>query len=115
MAATAVARRQHCCSPSAAPLVCQVCDLPLCRVLVVDDASYPCWIVLVPRVNHCREVIQLSEEQQAALWREVAATAQIIQVGTGQGLAATDRGVPASQPLLWCPPCRTCTAPSNST
>ncbi|EFN54554.1 hypothetical protein CHLNCDRAFT_14451, partial [Chlorella variabilis] len=54
-------------------------DLPLCRVLVVDDAAYPCWLVLVPRVNHTREVIQLTAAQQAALWREVAAAAQIIQ------------------------------------
>jgi diadenosine tetraphosphate (Ap4A) HIT family hydrolase len=56
-----------------------VCDLPLCRVLVVDDSAYPCWLVLVPRLNHVREVIELSEAQQAALWREVAAAARIIQ------------------------------------
>ena len=58
-----------------------MCDLSLCRVLVVDDAAYPCWLVLVPRVNHVREVLQLTAGQQAALWCEVAAAARIIQVG----------------------------------
>ncbi|PSC73853.1 histidine triad (HIT) [Micractinium conductrix] len=56
-----------------------VCDLPLCRVLWCDDANYPCWLVLVPRVNRVREVLQLSEEQQAAVWREVAAAAAVVR------------------------------------
>lgn len=27
----------------------QVMDLELCTVLLMDDATYPCWLVLVPR------------------------------------------------------------------
>lgn len=81
-------------------------------MLVVDDASYPCWIVLVPRVNHCREVIQLTEAQQAALWREVAAAAQIIQV-TAAGAGATSCRVLALRPHLCCPSRRICTARSS--
>ena len=56
-----------------------MCDLPLCRVLLVDDANYPCWLVLVPRVNHTREVTQLGAGQQAQLWREVAAAARVVE------------------------------------
>jgi diadenosine tetraphosphate (Ap4A) HIT family hydrolase len=48
-------------------------------VLLVDDANYPCWLVLVPRVNHAREVTQLGAGQQAQLWREVAAAAGVIE------------------------------------
>lgn len=59
----------------------QVCDLPLCRVLVCDDASYPCWLVLVPRVNRAREVLDLDAAQRAQLWREVEAAARVLQVG----------------------------------
>ncbi|KAI7838459.1 hypothetical protein COHA_007722 [Chlorella ohadii] len=57
----------------------EVCELPLCKVLLCDDAQYPCWLVLVPRVNRVREVLELTEEQQAALWREVDAAARVIQ------------------------------------
>ncbi len=68
-----------------APLLspfCQVFDLPLCRVLVCDDASYPCWLVLVPRVNRAREVLDLDAAQRAQLWREVEAAAAVVQVRT---------------------------------
>lgn len=40
----------------------------------------PARLVLVPRINRVREVLELSEEQQAALWREVDAAARVIQV-----------------------------------
>ena len=60
-------------------------DLPLCRVFLMDDTQYPCWLVLVPRVNRVREVIELSEVQQAQMWREVAAASRVVQVGAGAG------------------------------
>ena len=44
-------------------------DLPLCRALLMNDARYP-WVVLVPRVASVSEVFELSEEEQAQLWRE---------------------------------------------
>lgn len=40
----------------------------------------PARLVLVPRVNRVREVTELTEEQQGALWREVDAAARVIQV-----------------------------------
>ena len=43
-------------------------------------SAQACRLVLVPRVNRVREVTELSEEQQAALWREVDAAARVVQV-----------------------------------
>lgn len=53
-------------------------DLPLSRVLLLNDANYP-WLVLVPRVAHCKEIIDLSTEQQACLWQESAKISQVLQ------------------------------------
>lgn len=33
----------------------QVMDLELCTVLLMDDATYPCWLVLVPRKVQTQE------------------------------------------------------------
>lgn len=50
-------------------------DLPLCQVLLMNDAAYP-WMVLVPRQNNVREVYELSAENQALLWQEVTQVGQ---------------------------------------
>lgn len=46
-------------------------DLPLCRVLLMNDAQYP-WCVLVPRRENAREIYLLEEADQLQLWRESA-------------------------------------------
>lgn len=46
-----------------------VADLPLCRVLVMNDARYP-WVILVPRHPSLSEVFELSMTDQQQLWRE---------------------------------------------
>jgi len=46
-------------------------DLPLSRVLVVNDANYP-WLLLVPRRPGVSEIIDLDEVEQAQLWTEIA-------------------------------------------
>lgn len=66
----------------------------------MDDTQYPCWLVLVPRVNCVREVIELSEAQQQQMWREVAATSRVVQVGAGAG---GESGLPAFIPAHACP------------
>ena len=55
-----------------------VCDLPLCRVLLLKDANYP-WLVLVPQVADCKEIIDLSESQQSLLWQESAKVSRVLQ------------------------------------
>ena len=47
-----------------------VISLPLCDVLLMDDARYA-WLVLVPRRHDMCEVADLAEQDQATLWREV--------------------------------------------
>jgi len=44
-------------------------DLPLCRLLLMDDSQYP-WFILVPRRAGAREIYQLADDDRAQLWRE---------------------------------------------
>ena len=55
-----------------------VCELDLCRVLLLKDANYP-WLVLVPRLADCKEIIDLSESQQSLLWQESAMASRVLQ------------------------------------
>jgi diadenosine tetraphosphate (Ap4A) HIT family hydrolase len=47
-----------------------VTSLPLCDVLLMNDARFP-WLVLVPRRAGLEEVTDLSVEEQTALWQDV--------------------------------------------
>ncbi len=47
-------------------------DLPLCRVLMMNDSRFP-WLVLVPRREEIVEVFQLTALDQRLLWEEVGA------------------------------------------
>lgn len=53
-------------------------DLPLCRVLAMNDANYP-WLVLVPRRNGMRDVIDLTDTDQARLAVESAQAARALK------------------------------------
>ncbi|NOY13186.1 MAG: HIT domain-containing protein [Deltaproteobacteria bacterium] len=46
-------------------------DFPLCRLLLMNEQSYP-WFILVPRREKSREIHRLSETDQGQLWRESA-------------------------------------------
>lgn len=46
-------------------------DLPLSRLLLMNDDSYP-WCILVPRICGAREIYALSDADQIELWRESA-------------------------------------------
>lgn len=46
-------------------------DLPLCRLLLMNDAQYP-WTILVPRREGLREIYQLNATDQPQFWRESA-------------------------------------------
>lgn len=47
-----------------------VASLPLCDVLLMNDARYP-WLILVPRRNELVEVADLGATEQALLWQEL--------------------------------------------
>lgn len=46
-----------------------VADLPLCRVLLMDESRYP-WLILVPRRAGIREIHELDAADRHQLWEE---------------------------------------------
>ncbi|MGL5446712.1 MAG: HIT domain-containing protein [Rhabdaerophilum sp.] len=52
-------------------------DLPLCRVLLMDDARYP-WLILVPRRASVTEIVELSVADRALLIEEIAQAEQAL-------------------------------------
>ncbi len=57
-------------------------DFPLCRLLLLNDANYP-WFILVPRREGVREIFELSGDDQAALLQESSFVAQRISAVFG--------------------------------
>ena len=53
-------------------------DLPLSRVLIINDANWP-WVLLVPRRSRVGEIIDLDDVEQAQLWTEIARTARALK------------------------------------
>lgn len=53
-------------------------ELPLCRLLLMDDARYP-WLILVPRIAGARELIDLDESDQRSLLAELAGVGRALE------------------------------------
>ena len=53
-------------------------DLPLSRVLLMNDANYP-WLILVPRRPNLVELIDLDDSGQATLMIEIARAARALK------------------------------------
>ena len=53
-------------------------SLTLCQVLLLNDRRYD-WLVLVPRRESVTEILDLSPQDQAQLWREVTLVAQVLR------------------------------------
>lgn len=47
-----------------------VAALPLCDVLLMNDARYA-WLILVPRLAGCTEILDLPEAGRTQLWQEI--------------------------------------------
>lgn len=52
-------------------------DFPLCRLLLMNDANYP-WFILVPRRTGAREIFQLDLIDQQQLLRESSQLSQVL-------------------------------------
>jgi diadenosine tetraphosphate (Ap4A) HIT family hydrolase len=50
-------------------------DFPLCRLLLMNDSTYP-WFILVPRRAAATEIYQLEELDQQLFWQESAIVAR---------------------------------------
>jgi diadenosine tetraphosphate (Ap4A) HIT family hydrolase len=52
-------------------------DLPLCRLLLMDDSRFP-WCILVPRATGLRELHDLSGSARGALFDEIEAVSRAL-------------------------------------
>lgn len=52
--------------------------LPLCRLLLINDANYP-WCVLVPQREDMREIHQLSQEDRRQLLNESCVLSELME------------------------------------
>lgn len=71
-------------------------DFPLCRLLLMNDANYP-WFILVPRRSGAREIYLLNEADQRLLWAESARLSRAIMhayAGEKLNVAALGNMVP---------------------
>jgi diadenosine tetraphosphate (Ap4A) HIT family hydrolase len=57
-------------------------DLPLARVLLMNDANFP-WLILVPRQAGAVEIFDLDEAVRTQLMRETALVARHLKALTG--------------------------------
>ncbi|HSC85320.1 MAG TPA: HIT domain-containing protein [Pseudomonas sp.] len=53
-------------------------DFPLCRLLLMNDAHYP-WFILVPRREAVSELFQLDTADQQQLWLETTRLAETLK------------------------------------
>jgi diadenosine tetraphosphate (Ap4A) HIT family hydrolase len=61
-----------------------ICDWPLCRVLLMNDARFP-WLILVPRRTDTIELIDLTEQDRTALMGEIARASRFLKSWAGGG------------------------------
>lgn len=59
----------------------QIGDLPLCKILLMNDARFP-WLILVPRRESVSEAFDLSMNDQQLLWQEAALVAEKLKAFT---------------------------------
>lgn len=64
--------------PALAADCSEVGELPLSRVLLMNDARYP-WLILVPKQKDARELIDLSRDDQHRLMDEIARVSAALQ------------------------------------
>ncbi|GAC1030577.1 hypothetical protein thsps21_14040 [Pseudomonas sp. No.21] len=57
-------------------------DFPLCRLLLMNDAHYP-WFILVPRREEVSELFQLDADDQLRLWNETTRLAEVLKDSFG--------------------------------
>lgn len=55
-----------------------VTDLALCRVLLMNNALFP-WLVLVPKLDEAREILDLTQGQRHLLMDEIAHICETMQ------------------------------------
>ena len=59
-----------------------IAELPLSRVLLMNDARYP-WLVLIPRRDAIREIYELDSSAQQQLWQETTQLGELLMTVSG--------------------------------
>ena len=54
-----------------------ICDLPLCKFLLMNDSNYP-WFILVPKRSNIVELFDLSKEDRIQLDNEIVVVSKFI-------------------------------------
>lgn len=60
----------------------EVCDLSLCKVLLMNDTAYP-WLILVPAQNDIVELTDLTADDQQLLMAEMVKVSDVLKNLTG--------------------------------
>ena len=68
--------------PGLARSAAAILDLPLCTVLLKDDARWP-WLLLVPRIAGLSEVVDLGAEEASQLMAETLRAAKAVAAEHG--------------------------------
>jgi len=58
-----------------------VCDWPVCRVLLMNDARFP-WLILVPRVPELRDFDDVPIAQKPAFYAEIEQASRVLRLTT---------------------------------
>lgn len=64
--------------PQLAADTIEVTNLPLCKVLLMNDSRYP-WLILVPQQDGLVETTHLSQQNQQTLMAEITAASTALQ------------------------------------
>ena len=56
----------------------ELCRWDLCRILLMNDATYP-WLIMVPQRAETREIHELSEGEAATLMGEIARASRALE------------------------------------
>lgn len=56
----------------------EVCELSLCKVLLMNDTNYP-WLILVPMIEGLTELHQIPDARQKELYEEINAASRILE------------------------------------
>jgi diadenosine tetraphosphate (Ap4A) HIT family hydrolase len=55
-----------------------IADLTLCCVILVDNANFP-WIILIPKQNNLKEIIDLNQNDQIILMKEISYISKLVK------------------------------------
>jgi len=55
-----------------------IAELDLCKLILVNNANFP-WVILVPKYNNLKEIIDLTKENQILLMNEISYISTIMK------------------------------------